>query len=168
MNNNSVIKDLFEHMQWADTQIWNAIETGSVIYENEELKKSLYHIHLVQFVFLQIWKKEKFKYPKVEGFENLEAIRIWSNENYKEINNFLENVSEEKLKEIANVPWSKNYAEKIGKEIANISIKGSMLQVISHSTHHRAQINTKLNELGCAPPMVDFIVWLWEGKPRIL
>ncbi|HED06507.1 MAG TPA: hypothetical protein ENI57_00125 [Ignavibacteria bacterium] len=168
MNDNSVINKLFAHMQWADSQIWNTIEKDSDMKENEDLKKLLYHIHIVQFVFLQIWKKEKFEYPKVEEFDNLEALKNWSIENNKNINDFLDNASDEKINEIANVPWSKNYAEKIGKDVEQITIKESMLQVISHSTHHRAQINKKLKELGCAPPMVDFIVWLWEGKPHIL
>jgi uncharacterized damage-inducible protein DinB len=29
----------------------------------------------------------------------------------------------------------------------------------------RAQVNTRLRELGATPPLVDFIAWAWFGKP---
>jgi len=34
-----------------------------------------------------------------------------------------------------------------------------------HSTHHRGQVNARLRELGGEPPLADFIVWLWWGRP---
>jgi uncharacterized damage-inducible protein DinB len=34
-----------------------------------------------------------------------------------------------------------------------------------HSAHHRGQINVHLRELGIAPPLVDFIIWVCLGKP---
>ena len=42
----------------------------------------------------------------------------------------------------------------------------TVLQVISHSTHHRAQANTRLRMVGAEPPMVDYIAWLWRGRPK--
>ena len=163
-----IISNLFTHMQWADTEVWKVIKQSPNVENDKKIKSLLYHIHLVQFLFFQIWKNEEVKYAKVEEFENLEALKNWSIENYKYINDFLNNITEEKLNDVAQIPWSKKYSEKIGKDVPRISIKGSMLQVVSHSTHHRAQLNMKLKKLGCAPPMVDFIVWLWEGKPHIL
>jgi uncharacterized damage-inducible protein DinB len=41
----------------------------------------------------------------------------------------------------------------------------TMLQIASHSTHHRAQNNSQLRELGAKPPLVDYIAWLWSGRP---
>ena len=35
-----------------------------------------------------------------------------------------------------------------------------------HSTYHRGQVNVRLRELGGEPQLVDFIAWVWEGKPR--
>jgi len=40
-----------------------------------------------------------------------------------------------------------------------------MYQVIIHSTHHRGQVNSRIRELKGEPPLVDFIVWIWLGKP---
>jgi uncharacterized damage-inducible protein DinB len=38
-------------------------------------------------------------------------------------------------------------------------------QVVSHSTHHRAQANTRLRAVGGDPPLVDYIAWIWFGRP---
>jgi hypothetical protein len=27
------------------------------------------------------------------------------------------------------------------------------------------QVNTRIRELGGTPPLVDFIAWIWAGKP---
>jgi uncharacterized damage-inducible protein DinB len=40
-----------------------------------------------------------------------------------------------------------------------------MFQVTSHSTHHRGQVNARLRALGGEPPLVDYIAWVWFGKP---
>ena len=39
------------------------------------------------------------------------------------------------------------------------------LQVVTHTTHHRGQVMTRLRELGGAPPVVDYVIWVWSGSP---
>jgi uncharacterized damage-inducible protein DinB len=34
-----------------------------------------------------------------------------------------------------------------------------------HSAHHRGQALRRLRELGVEPPLCDFIVWIWTGRP---
>lgn len=41
----------------------------------------------------------------------------------------------------------------------------TMIQVAMHSQYHRGQINTRLRELGAEPPLVDYIAWIWFGRP---
>jgi len=40
-----------------------------------------------------------------------------------------------------------------------------MLQVPLHSQYHRGQINARLRAVGGEPPRVDYIVWVWLGRP---
>lgn len=42
-----------------------------------------------------------------------------------------------------------------------------MLQVTTHSTYHRGQINARFKELGGEPGNVDFIIWIWLGKTKV-
>ena len=41
----------------------------------------------------------------------------------------------------------------------------SVWNVVLHTQHHRGQISARLREVGGEPPTVDFIVWLWTGRP---
>ena len=61
------------------------------------------------------------------------------------------------LKSIAK--WGFEYQQKLD-EILSSSLSDE------HSTYHRGQINTRFRELGGEPAMVDFIAWVWLGKPK--
>ena len=66
---------------------------------------------------------------------------------------------------IIEIPWSKFMERRIGKKVVPATLEETMLQVASHSTYHRGQINTRFRELDGEPAIVDFIVWVWLGKP---
>jgi uncharacterized damage-inducible protein DinB len=65
------------------------------------------------------------------------------------------------------IPWSVFMERRIGKKVVPATLEETMLQVASHSTYHRAQINIRLREIGGEPPMTDFIAWVWLGKPKV-
>jgi uncharacterized damage-inducible protein DinB len=46
------------------------------------------------------------------------------------------------------------------------TLTDTILQVTSHTTYHRGQVNRRLRELGGDPPLTDFVVWIWRGKPN--
>ena len=39
------------------------------------------------------------------------------------------------------------------------------LQVPMHTVYHRGQVNARVRALGGEPPLVDYIAWLWLGRP---
>src|SRR5437773_1363713 len=61
--------------------------------------------------------------------------------------------------------WADQLAVRLGRPPSPVTLAQTMLQVTSHSSHHRGQVNVRLRELGCEPPLIDFITWLWLGKP---
>ena len=63
------------------------------------------------------------------------------------------------------LPWSSFFAKRAGFEPHPSTLGETLLQLPSHSTYHRGQVNTRLRELGATPPLVDFIAWVWAGKP---
>jgi uncharacterized damage-inducible protein DinB len=56
--------------------------------------------------------------------------------------------------------------EILEREIETPTLGETMLQVPSHTTSPRGQINADLRRLGGEPPLVDFIAWVWFGKPE--
>ncbi len=63
------------------------------------------------------------------------------------------------------LPWAVYYARELGSDVAPTTLGETMLQIVSHSTHHRAQVSTAVRVLGGTPVMVDYIAWLWAGRP---
>lgn len=68
------------------------------------------------------------------------------------------------LDRLVEFPWNEQLVEQWG-EVGPVTLGESVLQVALHSTHHRGQAATRLRELGGEPQLVDFVAWLWQGKP---
>jgi uncharacterized damage-inducible protein DinB len=64
------------------------------------------------------------------------------------------------------VPWARMVESRLGRKAEEPSLGETLLQVVMHSTYHRGQVNTRLRELGGEPPLTDYIVWVWLGKPQ--
>ena len=45
------LKELFNHMHWADAKTWDTVFSISDEQHLEELKEFLYHLHLTQYAF---------------------------------------------------------------------------------------------------------------------
>jgi uncharacterized damage-inducible protein DinB len=45
------------------------------------------------------------------------------------------------------------------------TVAETMLQVTFHSAYHRGQVSARLREVGVEPPLVDYIAWIWFGRP---
>ena len=168
MNNNiTFLNDLFQHMYWADIQVWNVVKNNLIKTEKEKkLKTLLFHIHMTQYAFIKIWENEIINFRKEEEFKNLIEVEKWGIEIHKSINKYFNTLTESKLDEIIEIHWAKYFEKQLGKKPKDVTCLDTMLQVSMHSTYHRGQINKKLRELDIAPPLVDYIIWLWAGKPN--
>jgi uncharacterized damage-inducible protein DinB len=63
------------------------------------------------------------------------------------------------------MPWLEPYEEQLGRKFEDPTLAETVLQVASHSTYHRGQVNARLREIGGEPPLVDYIAWIWFGRP---
>ena len=61
-------------------------------------------------------------------------------------------------------PWAEQLMEALG-QVHPVDVRQALLQIASHSTYHRGQINTRIRELGGEPPLVDYVAWVWAGMP---
>lgn len=63
-------------------------------------------------------------------------------------------------------PWTDQFeARWRSGQAAPHTLAESIAQVALHTAHHRGQVCSRLRMLGVEPPTVDFIVWLWGGRP---
>jgi len=166
MSNSDNISSLLNHMKWADAEVWKKVLSFPSAENDERIKKLLYHLHQVQYAFYFLWNEQPLEIPKPEEFTDLKSIAKWGIDYQQKLNEFLSSEKANEKDKIVQIPWSVFIERKIGKKVIPATLEETMMQVTSHSTYHRGQINTRFRELGGEPASVDFIVWIWLGKPK--
>ncbi len=166
MDNSNNIYLLFNHLKWADAEVWKKVLSFPAAEKDERIKKLLYHLHQVQYAFYFLWNELPLDIPKPEMFSDLNSIAKWGLSYQQKLNTFLSSPKADEKDKVIKIPWSVFVERKTGKKIVPATLKETMLQVASHSTYHRGQTNTRFRELDGEPASVDFIVWVWLGKPN--
>ena len=151
-------------MEWADAMVWTAVLASSDGKEDKKLRDCLYHLHLVQFAFLRTWRGE----PRDTPFPTLDdttALMRWGQTYYSAAYAHLGTLSDSALAAPMPVPWADMVERRLGHKPETTTVGDTVLQVTLHSLYHRGQINARLRDLSGNPPLVDFIAWVWFGRP---
>lgn len=159
------LRELVQHMQWADALVWAAALSNSVAADDPALRGKLFHTHMVQRAFLSVWNDVTFASPSSEPPdlpETLKSARAY----YSDLAAFFSALGEDELARPVALPWAGGFARRMEREPANPSLAETILQVVMHSTYHRGQVNMRLRELGIEPPLTDYIAWIWFGRPE--
>jgi uncharacterized damage-inducible protein DinB len=141
--------------------VWAAPAAG----QDTRLREVLYHIHMVQQAFLSVWLGEPIAARSVAEFESLAAIEAWGRAAYPGIHAHIATLTDDRLGQVQVLPWAHLLQSALGRVPAATTLGDTVLQVASHSTYHRGQVNVKLREIGGEPPLVDYIAWGWFGRP---
>ncbi len=164
MDATTIIDELVQHMEWADSVVFSAILGKQQAEEDEVLLKRLRHIHLVQKAFFDVWLHQPIN-PHTTDLLNVLELATFAKSLHRENREFQNALSSDDLDRVIHLPWSQQVSGTLGFEIANPSLGQTLLQVAAHSSYHRGQVNSRLRELGIDPPMTDFIAWVWARKP---
>jgi uncharacterized damage-inducible protein DinB len=153
------------HMEWADAGVWAKISTLPAAVGDDRLKGLLHHMHLVQNLYLQVWRGEQLTVHGPSSFEDLRALQDWGRSFHRQARAVVAAAAGEAMQRTVHFPWARRLAE--GRAtIHAATFEESVLQIVLHTTHHRAQVCTRARELGGEPPLIDFIAWVWQGKPE--
>ena len=158
------LKDLYRHMEWADASVWRALLQSAEGASDQKLREYFHHLHLVQHAWLRAWRSEApdMSFPT---FEDIRSVMLWGRSYYQEIFGHLEKLTDDRLAETMRLPWAEMVEREIGRNPERISIAETMLQIPLHSLYHRGQINARLRAVGGEPPKVDYVMWVWLGRP---
>ncbi len=157
--------DLFRHMEWADGEVWRAVLVCGPAGDDATLRGLLFHLHVVQRAFLAVWKTREVIFPDPSEFQRIGDLHAWTATYYAEARAFLDAVDGDALTRKVVMPWANELAKQMGRMPDPPTLAETMFQITSHSTYHRGQINTRLRALGGEPPLVDYIAWIWFGRP---
>jgi uncharacterized damage-inducible protein DinB len=154
--------ELYRHMEWADATVWNAVPADGP--PDPRLRQLMLHVHVVQRAFLHVWTdrpiQDAFHAP--EEFLTLADLRLWARPYYQDAAAFVATLTPEMLQRPVVMPW----AAQLKSDPGLTTLGDTCFQATSHTTYHRGQVNLRLRELGVVPPLVDYIAWLWLGKPE--
>lgn len=153
-------------MEWADAQLWRALKTLDPDLSDEFLHRTVYHLHATQQAFMSYWGGQAVMPPDVSEFATLEDIRAVARPFYEDANVFLTSLEDADLERAAVVPWAKYISRLIDRAPDATTLGETLFQVAMHTAYHRGQINRRLRELGAEPPLIDYIVWVWRGRPE--
>jgi uncharacterized damage-inducible protein DinB len=116
--------------------------------------------------FLDAWTNEPYSfcgdYSHTTLVQELDSVRAL----YPRCRGFLETLDSTRHAEPLIVPWSKWAEQLLGRPPGPTTLGETILQMLTHSTHHRAQANARLRTLGAQPPVIDYIAWLWMERPK--
>src|SRR5262249_11296056 len=94
-----------------------------------------------------------------------QSLCLWGRSYYGEASAHLAALSDEEVSQQMPVPWADMVEKRIGRAPEMSTIGETALQVALHSLYHRGQVNARLREVGGEPPLVDYIAWIWLGRP---
>lgn len=158
------VADLLRQMEWADALIWRAVLSSPAATEDALLHDRLYHVHVTQHAFLQLWRGVPAEIPLANTLDTI-SLLLWAKGFHVEARpDRLEFDGATLIRSVPDSLLSKAES-RLGIGAMTPTICDTVFQVITHSTYHRGQINTRLRELGCDPPLTEYFVWVWRGKP---
>lgn len=166
---------LFRHMAWADAAVWAAVSRlpdlppgddvdPEAATDAHRLRELFHHVHAVQWAYLRILRGEAPEIPELGAFDDLDTIRAWGREVHEGLAAFVDHLDAAVLERPVDFPWADALVERYGPS-RPADVREALLQLPSHSSYHRGQINALVRRLGGEPPLVDFIVWVWMEKP---
>ena len=156
-----LLHELFGHQAWADSEHWLALAAQPEALDDPTIRERLHHLHLVERLFL--WASRdgqgQFTASKIEDIPDIRSIRDDVRQYHVEAITHVASLSRARLDEVLDIPWFRNAPAPFTREQA-------LVQSVMHSQYHRGQNATRLRELGGSPPITDFIMWLFKGKPE--
>jgi len=164
------LQELLAHVAWADDQVWNAVLAAPRAHDDVGIRDYLHHIHLVQGLFLALWTggpAEAIASRQPSEF-TLDSLREWGRPFYSGAAAFLASATPARLDQPLQAPWAVRLEEQMGRKLDAPTVAETVFQVVNHTTHHRAQVSTRLRGVGGEPPLVDYIAWVWFGRPAPL
>lgn len=143
----SYLKRMFPYEVWANQQV---IETLTAT--DQASLNLMMHIQAAKHIWLTRLTGAK---RELKGFPegNLESIKKWNERNNQEFAEWLSRQDESSIEESFESFNAK-------RERYQLKISDLMIQLMNHSTYHRAQIAKQIAANGAQPRATDYLVYI--------
>jgi uncharacterized damage-inducible protein DinB len=153
----AMIRDLMAHAEWANAVFFHAWGK-SPARDHEELRRRMRHVIGVQFGFLAVLRGEQPGGPSDSPPPTFDELRARAQVCHTGLRDLVATLQPEDLSRTVRIPWFPDPP-------CVITVAEALVQAAMHTQHHRGQLMTRLKDFGGEPKDVDWIIWLWKGKP---
>ena len=154
----SLLRDLLAHMEWADAVFFHAWGK-SPARDHEELRQRVAHVVGVQGGFLSLLRGESFGRPPDGPPPAFDDLKARAQKSHADLLAFVGSLDAAGPERTVRVPWFPDPP-------CVVTAAQALVQVAMHTQHHRGQLMTRLKDFGGQPANVDWIIWLWKGRPQ--
>jgi uncharacterized damage-inducible protein DinB len=151
------LRDLMAHSEWANAVFFHAW-AKSPARDHEEMRQRVGHVLGVQAGFLSVLRGDPPGQPPTGPSPSFDELKSRAVTGHAEMRQFVASLNPATLAKTVQVPW-------FPSPPCVITIGEALVQVAMHTQHHRGQLMTRLKDFGGQPLNVDWIIWLWKGKP---
>jgi uncharacterized damage-inducible protein DinB len=152
------LRDLMGHAEWANAVFFHTW-SKSPAREHEELRRRVAHVVGVQAAFLSMLRGEPFGGPPEGSPPSFDDLKARAENSHAGLRSFVDSLDEASLARTVRIPFFPDPP-------CVITVAEALVQVAMHTQHHRGQLMTRLKDFGGEPRNVDWIIWLWKGKPQ--
>ncbi len=151
------LRDLLAHAEWANAVFFHAWGK-SPSRDHEEMRRRVGHVIGVQEGFMKVLRGEPVGGPPSGAPPSFDDLKPRAEASSRDVRSFAESLDDAALSRTVRIPWFPDPP-------CVISVAEALVQVAMHTQHHRGQLMTRLKDFGGEPKNVDWIIWLWKGRP---
>jgi len=148
--------DLLAHLAWADAAHWRVLVTLPDGRKARNLRQRLHHMHEAQHYFANLILGEDCELPPAESFKTARDLAGYARQAHRRLE-LAWQAGQSRLAERFALPFL--------QPVREVDLGELLHQVVMHSAHHRGQNAMMMRALGLEPPTVDFLMWVWQGRP---
>jgi uncharacterized damage-inducible protein DinB len=152
------VRDLHAHAEWANAVFFHTW-AKSPAKDHEEMRRRVGHVVGVQEAFLAILRGAGFQPPPDGAPAFFDELKSRARTSHAGLRRFTGSLTSSALTEKVRIPWFPDPP-------CVITIPEALVQAAMHTQHHRGQLMTRLKDFGGEPKNVDWIIWLWKGRPE--
>jgi uncharacterized damage-inducible protein DinB len=156
----ALMQSHFAHMAWADHSLLKAVAAKDGAFDDEELRKWLHHIVVVERFFLSLLQAHPFNEAAERAVPaSIEEMKQRFEEAHADGHAYTARLDEAELARTITFPVQ------MFKDF-HPTVSEALTQVAMHGEHHRAQVAMRLRALGGTPTNSDYILWVRDIKGR--
>ncbi len=150
-------RELLAHSEWADAGLFRAWGR-SPAREHEELRRRAAHMLDVRRGFLSMLGGGPPVMPPGGPPAAFAELRDQTAASHAALRAFAAGLDPEAAARRVRIPFFPDPP-------CVVTVAEGLVQVALHTQHHRGQCMTRLRDHGGEPANVDWIIWLWQGRP---